>query len=113
MKKRQEHSDILRQSEKIVQTLRTVCNVVPDRDAGFATLLVTYSREYYGKKVGRTFISLSRRLTQKKVMKSELKELEETITFANRQLEYLERGIDEVPTGIREKKYLSDPRKTV
>ena len=40
--------------EKIVQTLRTVCNVVPDRDAGFATLLVTYSREYYGKKVGRT-----------------------------------------------------------
>lgn len=30
--------------------MRTVCNVVPDRDAGFATLLVTYSREYYGKK---------------------------------------------------------------
>lgn len=70
--KRQEHSDILRQSEKIVQTLRTVCNVVPDRDAGFATLLVTYSREYYGKS-GKNFISLSRRLTQKKVMKSELK----------------------------------------
>lgn len=32
-----------------------------------------------------------------------IKELEETITFANRQLEYLERGIDEVPTGTREK----------
>lgn len=29
--------------------------------------------------------------------------MEETITFANRQLEYLERGIDEVPTGTREK----------
>ncbi len=81
VKKRQEHSDILRQSEKIVQTLRTVCNVVPDRDAGFATLLVTYLVNIMEKKWEELFISLNRRLTQKKVMKSELKELEETITF--------------------------------
>ena len=70
--KRQEHSDILRQSEKIVQTLRTVCNVVPDRDAGFATLLVTYSREYYGKKWEELYKSKPETYTEE-VMKSELK----------------------------------------
>ena len=107
--KRQEHSDILRQSEKIVQTLRTVCNVVPDRDAGFATLLVTYSREYYGKKWEELYKSKPETYTEESYEKR-IKELEETITFANRQLEYLERGIDEVPTGIREKKYLSDQK---
>ena len=40
-------------------------------------------------------------------MKSELKSWKRPLLL---QLEYLERGIDEVPTGTREKKYLSDQK---
>ena len=47
-----EHKQIMRSMEKIIDMLDRLCRDfrVPDVDAAFATLLVTFTREYYGVK---------------------------------------------------------------
>lgn len=88
--------------KKLFKRIENGMQCCSGQGCGFATLLVTYSREYYGKKWEELYKSKPETYTEESYEKR-IKELEETITFANRQLEYLERGIDEVPTGIREK----------
>lgn len=105
--KKYEHDAILRQSETIIQALKKLCGAFPDQDAGFATLLVTFTREYYGRKWDDLYRedldAHSEECYQKRI-----KKLFDTIAYASNRSEKLERLIEETSGG--EKKYLSDQK---
>ena len=105
--KKYEHDAILRQSETLIQALKKLCCAFQDQDAGFATLLVTFTREYYGRKWDDLYRedpdAHSEECYQKRI-----KTLFDTIAYASDRSEKLERLIEETSGG--EKKYLSDQK---
>ena len=93
--KKYEHDAILRQSETLIQALKKLCCAFPDQDAGFATLLVTFTREYYGRKWDDLYRedpdAHSEECYQKRI-----KTLFDTIAYASDRSEKLERLIEDI-----------------
>lgn len=106
-----EHKDILRNLECIIELLEDLCvnQQLPDPDAGFATILTTFSREYYGKKWNSIYgpDSLSAYTPEKYLYR--ISKLNSTLEYARKKIDDLEFMIKDLRSGS-EKKHYSDQR---
>lgn len=106
-----EHREIMRNLESIITLLEDLCidQKFPDADAGFATILVTFSREYYGKKWESLYSPENQEAYSPEAYLYRIDKLKSMLEFASNKIDELEISTKELYGGS-EKKHYSDQR---
>ena len=109
--KSREHREILMNIEPIISMLEVLCMdyKIPDNDAGFATILVTLTREYYGSKWKTLYAPDNQSAYSPERYLYRIEKLHSMLQFATDKIEKLEFAVRDARQ-LSDIKHLSDQR---